>query len=443
MLTDFSKKLAFVSGLLWLAILAVLFYGDRVQTSVEFFSLEDQTVSSYTERMIFEFNRSVDTVEMEKTFFIDPAVDLELSWVGKKMVASFKEPLKEETSYTVRLGDYSAHFSTREKQLFYIDSSGENRQIWSYALTSASSEAMTPVDLLVVDYQITADGNTVVFFATPKNQITTEEDYSVFPNLYTLDLESLELRQLTEEVEDALNMYFKVSPDGQTILLNRLNLGEDGAPEGTELLVSERGKKFTSFWKQDLSGVTHEAIDFTADSRFIVAQDWNRFKIFPIEEGAYAEQDLGAYAKLLGFSSSRNRLLFLKWKEENSFALSNELIVFDANGGKEVLLQDLGVITDVEITEDAALVLITLEEIKNSDSGIYLYQAESQNLKRLDENNLFFELNLDLSLDEEWLAFERQLDLSNEGGGEIWIMNIDTGEELRLTVDGRSPQWRP
>lgn len=441
--TDFSKKLGFASLLLWLAIASVLIYGDRVQTSVEYFSLEDKSISPYAEQMTFEFNRSVDKDEMEKTFSITPETELELSWVGKKMVASFKAPLVEGQEYTVQLGDYENTFTTREKELFYIDSAGENRQILSYQLTSTEVEAITPEDLLVTNYQITADGNTIVFFGTPKEKVEEGDDYSLFPNLYSISLETSIVTQLSPDEENSLNMYFKLSPDGKTILLNRLNLAEDGAPEGTELLISENGKKFKLFWEQGLTGLTQDTIDFTSDSQFIVAHDWNRFKILPVKEDTYPEQDLGNYAEILGFTDSRNRLLFLKWKDDNLFAPSNELVVFDENGGKEIILEDLGVIGEVEMSKDGNRLVLILEEVNSPNTGIYLYETETEQLKRLDENNLLFEANLDLSLDEEWLSFESQLDITDEGGGEVWVMNMLTGEELMLTRDGRLPTWRP
>lgn len=438
--TDFSKKLAFASLLLWLTIAAVLIYGDRVQTSVEVFSLENKEVSAYTQQMSFEFNRSVDRNEIEKTFSITPELELELSWVGKKIVVSFKEPLLERQEYTVVLADYSGTFTTREKELFYIDSSSD--KIVSYKPTTTETQALTPEDLVVTDFQITADGNTLVFFATPRENFEKESS-SVFPNLYSLDLDTSELDMLSLNETQALNIYFKVSPDGKTILLNRLKLEEDGAPAGAELLVSEKGKSFKLFWKQGLTGITEDALDFTADSQFIVVHDWNRFKILPIKENAYTEQDLGSHAKILGFTDSRNRLLFLNWKDNNPFALSNELVAFDENGGKEVLLQDLGVIHEVEMSKDGQRLVLSLEEINNTDSGVYLYEVETKTLKRLDTNNLFFETNLDLSLDEQWLSFESQLDVSEKDGSEIWVMNISTGERLMLTHEGRLPKWRP
>lgn len=438
--TDFSKKLVFASLLLWLAIAAVLVYGDRVQTSVEYFSLEGKSISPYTEQMTFEFNRSVEREEIEKAFSITPEAEMELSWVGKKMVVSFKEPLLEGQEYSVQLANYENSFTTREKEIFYVDASTENRQILSYQLASAEAKSITPEDLYVTDYQITADGNTIVFFGTPKDKVEEEDDYSLFPNLYSIDLQTEELTVLMTDDENSLNMMFKLSPDGKVILLNRLNLAEDGAPEGTELLISEGGGKFKPFWRQPLYGDT---IDFTADSQFIVAHDWNRFKILPVKKDAYPEQDLGAYADVLGFTDSGNRLLFLKWKDDNLFALTNELVVFDENGGKDIFLEDFGVINDVEMSRDGNLSVLIMEEINSSNMGIYLFDANTNQVTALLSDNFLYETSLDLALDEEWLSYESHLDALDEGNGELWIMNILTGEKLQLTTSGRLPKWRP
>lgn len=433
----------FTSTLLWLAISAVLVYGDRVKTTVEFFSLEEKNVSSYTKQMTFEFNRSVQKEEMEETFSMEPKVKTELSWVGKKMVVTFEEPLLQGQNYFVHLGDFSGSFRTREKEIFYVDGSTDKRQIFSYLLSEGTTEALTPEDLYVTDYQFTQNGDTIVFFATPKEKVTQGGDYSLFPNLYSMDLDSGECDLLLAGEEDALNMMFKLSPDGETILVNQLYLNEDGAPDGAELLISEQGGRFKPFWKQELTGLYQGALYFTSDSQFVVVHDWNRFKLIPVKEGSFAEQDLGTYTDLLGFTDAGNRLLFLNWKDSNPYALTNEVVVFDENGGQEIVLSDLGVLQDLEMSQDGKRSVFTMESLDGSKFGIYKWEEDTRQLNTLFEKGLLLETNLDLALDEEWLAFETHLDVSENGNGEVWILNVQTGESNLITAAGRLPKWRP
>jgi Tol biopolymer transport system component len=446
---------------IWIAIILftliglMIMSGDSVVPQVKEFNLNGEQVSVLEGQMIFEFNREMNKASVEKNINISPSLSFQVSWVGKKLYLTLEEPLVYGTDYMLSLtGEdesakemeiFKANFSTRSKELFMIDTSSETRQIMSYNPETEEQKMITPKNLYVTAYDFAHEQNSIVFFAVEEQDLNSGADpaqnTSLFPELYSLDLFTKEIQQLTND-PNFLNFDFFIAPDGKTLALNRVELEEkSGPPIGfVKMWIGELESNFQKslepFWYNDLKA---EKIQFTGDSSWILGINNEGYILLPTTQTGGSPIFLGSFFDSFGFSNDGSKLLFTRWKDDNIFATTNELVLMYIDGSTEVLLENLGELASPVFDADSNEIYFTFTAVGGFESSLAKFSIETEEFTILDEAQGDRRFHLGVTADEKYIAYEKTLFSSATSFLELKDLVSD---EIVYSVSARAPKWR-
>jgi hypothetical protein len=232
--------------LLSLAIGLVILQGDAVKPSVRNFSWQNQQIGADDTSFSFTFSRPMDTKSVEDNLKIDPPLAGKVSWAGRRMVYTLVTPAPYGTPYKVQLQgardkfsekegkkktieSFTGAFRTRDRAMIYIGADKEELgRLVLYNLTQEQKKLLTPKDLVVMDFLPYPDGEKILFSAR-----TTQTQDLLSGQLYTtttgISTESKKPAEQAGKVDLVIDnkeyqvLKFDLSPDGQTIVLQRGN----------------------------------------------------------------------------------------------------------------------------------------------------------------------------------------------------------------------------
>ncbi|MFQ4145692.1 hypothetical protein [Chlorogloeopsis sp. ULAP02] len=256
-------RVAIALMLLLIAIIGLLILqGDAVKANVREFTWkhvqteerdistndtsQDKKIGAEYKTFILTFSRPMDTKSVEENLKIEPPLAGTISWAGRRMGYTFITPAPYGTTYKVQLKDakdkfaaqggrksvmqpFTTTFSTRDRILLYIGAEQEDQgRLVLYNLTQEQKKILTPKDLVVLDFQPFPDGEKILFSARPANNqdILSAQLYKVttgFAAPYHQNAESASKVDLILDNKEYQNLKFDLSPDGQTIVVQRGN----------------------------------------------------------------------------------------------------------------------------------------------------------------------------------------------------------------------------
>ncbi|MEP0909886.1 hypothetical protein NDI45_03000 [Leptolyngbya sp. GB1-A1] len=248
---------------LTLAIGGLIIKGDRAMARVRDFSWAGRQVGAEDTAFILTFSRPMDHSSVESNLKIDPPLSGKVSWAGRRMAYTLETPAPYGETYQVTLSgirdrftpahdphagnsQFSGTFRTRERAFVYLGVAGEEKgRLVLQNLTRQEKRILTPPNLAVMEFEPYPQGDRILFSATDSAQnmqnVLDQQLYTVSTGIQIESPASTptELKQgvapvavpakpagtinLILDNKDYQNLKFDLSPDGESIVVQRAN----------------------------------------------------------------------------------------------------------------------------------------------------------------------------------------------------------------------------
>lgn len=311
--------------LLTVAIGVTLWVGDHTRPVVRRFSWQDQEVRAGDRFFVLEFNRPMNRDSVQDNLKIAPALPGKFSWSGLRMAYTPLAPVPYGQTFTLSLADafdrfaaetgeaktiapFTGRFTTPPPAFLYVD--GTNRLRY-YDVQTKQNRAVT--DRPVVDFKPMGDGQRVI--------VAIEGERGPLDRrLYEVPLAG-GAPQLRIDSGDFQNLKFDISPDGNTLLVQRLNLKQPGqyglwAQQGESLkpLNNQPGGDFV----------------ITPDSESVAIAQGQGIAVLPLVPDAKPLDFLPQFGLVLDFGRSGRRAAVIRFNKD----FSRSLFVLDDTGNQ-------------------------------------------------------------------------------------------------------------
>jgi len=334
-----------------IVIAILLMSGVYTAPRVRSFSWQDKTVSAADTAFILTFNRPMDRESVENNLKIEPPLPGKISWAGRKMAYTLINPVPYGTNFNLQLigakdrfsgkgtavenQHFLGKFQSRDRAFAYIGVDGEEAgRLVLYNLTDLKKEILTPSRLVVMDFQPYPNRDRILFAASdrssPDHGFQEQKLYTVTTGMTPASsLEKDKQRQLRAGIietvldnRDYRNLKFDLSPDGQTIVVQRLNRR---VKRDFSLWVVRPGAK-----PQPLNSKPGGEFTITPDSRAIALTQGQGIAILPLDHdlkdvqpldflpqfGMVLDFALDGSAAMVKFNQDYTRSLFLLTNSE-------------------------------------------------------------------------------------------------------------------------------
>ncbi|BDI19799.1 hypothetical protein ANSO36C_56010 [Nostoc cf. commune SO-36] len=229
----------------------LILQGDVITARVREFTWQNQQIGAEDNSFTLTFSRPMEVKSVEDNLKIEPPLAGKFSWAGRRMVYTLVTPAPYGTNYKVQLQGakdkfaeqegknrviqpFAGSFRTRDRVILYIGTDQEEQgRLVLYNLTQEQKTVLTPKDLIVMDFESFPDGEKILFSArTSKNQdLLSAQLYTVTTGISGKSGQEVEPGgrvDLTLDSKDYQNLKFDLSPDGQTIVIQRGNKTNPG-----------------------------------------------------------------------------------------------------------------------------------------------------------------------------------------------------------------------
>ncbi len=309
-------------GILTILLVALLIPGNQTAPRIRNFSWQHQQVGSDDRAFILTFSRPMNHRSVAENLRIDPSLPGKISWAGRRMAYTLDQPIPYGQNFELQLqgardlfakpGEikslsepFIGNFCSRDRAFVYLGASPEDRgQLVLYNLTRTRARILTPKDLVVMDYKIYPQGDRILFSAVPRSD---NGKARLNPSLYQVSTgisrncsgqtdsstTALKLEQILP-TDQYQNLSFDLSPDGKTILVNRVNLQN---PSDSGLWIVREGRK-----PQPLGNQPGGNFLFTADSKTVALLQGQGVAILPLEPNAEPLDFIPKFEMLFDFT---------------------------------------------------------------------------------------------------------------------------------------------
>jgi len=464
----------FVGIVIFMAFFLLL--GDKTFPKVTKVNINNETVLASQRQIVFTFNRNMNRKSVEENFSVIPAVEGTLSWSGKNFaftpLASFpygkrfqikiNNEAKDEDGKTLDK-NFVYNFQTDNLRFAYLATDGDYAQDIVISNLKGEDLLVLPTrDYEMESFEVAPDGKKIYFLGKHQNQDNAE--------LFQIGLHDKKITQLTEE-KGFLNKAFQLSPDGRYLTLSRVEMSLNGeiASSIQLWLASTKDFQFKKFKSGRGAGLTPI---FTFDGTSLLYQNTEgNYELGIVDENVQDEPIfIGEYNEAYGFHPFKPLIAFTKYAEGDVFSLNNFLMLFNGDGTKITLPFGEGIARDTVFTSNGKKVLSIFSGPQDefNDVGsffplrifhLYSYDLESRELLQLtndigyseempvispDSRNLLF-LRFDTAdgnkmIDPAYRDMAASLG-SIENGGEIWLMDLVTGQMDSLGVRASKIQF--
>ncbi|MBO1346208.1 MAG: hypothetical protein EBE86_001835 [Hormoscilla sp. GUM202] len=287
-----------------IVIVILLMNGVYTAARVRNFSWQDKTVSAEDTAFILTFNRPMDRESVENNMKIEPPLPGKISWAGRKMAYTLTNPVPYGTSFNLQLlgakdrligqektvanQPFMGKFKSRDRAFAYIGVDGEEAgRLVLYNLTKQSKEILTPEKLVVMDFQPYPSRDQILFAASDRldadQGFLEQKLYTATTGITPASSRQKDKQRQAEagiietvlDNQDYRNLKFDLSPDGQTIVVQRINRRNSG---DVSLWVVRPGTK-----PQPLNSKPGGEFTITPDSRAIAMTQGQGIAILPLD----------------------------------------------------------------------------------------------------------------------------------------------------------------
>ena len=481
-------------GALTLAIGVLIFSGDHATARVRDFSWQNRQVGAEDRAFLLTFSRPMDPASVEENLTIVPDIPGKVSWAGRRMAYTLDSPLTYGESFSVTLGQaqdrfaadsaqssqfeaFQGRFETRKRAFLYIGSEGEeNGRLVLADLTAQNRTILTPANLMVLDFEPYPLGDRVLFSAsdtTDSTGLLNQNIYTVTTGIqpspppdFTADNPAPFWSRLLPQKaappgqlellldhQNYQNLKFDLSPDGRTIVIQRVNQ-QNPADFGPWVLQSNRSAEPLE---------TEPGGDFliAPDSRSLVMLQGEGTAIIDLEatksKGPRQPLDfLPDYGRVFDITSDGTAAAMVNFNQDDPEKRFTESLFWVTNQGKEEeLLRVTGAIIDAQFDPSNRLLYVLASDLiqdgsikGDTDGEPYIEQpmllvidVQSSSASKL--LLLPQQQRIHMSLAPDGMALLLDLDSDSLGTAELSSGEAPEGQPIWLLPLFEQPDQRP
>ncbi|MBD3881780.1 hypothetical protein IFO70_08445 [Phormidium tenue FACHB-886] len=353
-----------------LVITGIVLKGDRTAPQIRDFTWQDRQVGAEDTAFLLNFNRPMDHASVEQNLRIEPPLPGKFSWAGRRMAYTLESPAPYGKPFTLSLQGahdrfssasdrrtqiqpYRGQFRTRDRAFVYLGAEGaEAGRLVLQNLTAQQQAVLTPENLVVMDFKPYPEGDRILFSAiertTEVGGLLEQQLYSVttgIQNEAPADLlgaasspapaRPAAAAGKVERVldnKDYQNLKFDLSPDGKTIVVQRVSR-QNPSDFGIWILQPNQPPKPV---KTDPGG------DFliTPDSDALAMAQGQGMAILPLAETAEPLDFLPKFGMVLTFARDGSAAAMVKFNTDPNNPTRSLFLVNNQGTDKELLKTD-------------------------------------------------------------------------------------------------------
>lgn len=441
--------------LLSLLIGLLIWQGDGVKPSIRNFTWQNQQIGAEDTSFTMTFSRPMDAKSVEENLKIEPPLAGKVSWAGRRMVYTLLTPAPYGTNYKVQLQgakDQYSHkqgknlviqpftgtFRSRDRAILYIGINPEEQgQLILYNLTQEQKKVLTPKDLVVMNFEPFPDGEKILFSArTSKNQdLLSAQLYTVTTGISSKPDQQAQAPgrvDLILDSKDYQNLKFDLSPDGQTIVIQRGNRANPG-DFGLWMMptVSEKpGERPTA---KKLESQPGGDFRITPDSKAVAVAQGQGAAILPLEGDASKPLDfLPQFGLVQAFSKDGSQAAMVKFNTD----YTRDLFLVTNQGIQKPLLKTTGSILNCEFDPASPNLYCLLTQLVSKEQYIEQPYLVAIDLKTAQQKPLLLlpieqrNVQMSLSPDGLGLLFDQVVAQPITAPSSTSILKTDDGEAI-------------
>ncbi|HEY9749581.1 MAG TPA: Ig-like domain-containing protein [Allocoleopsis sp.] len=481
-----------IALMLLLAVLIglLVWSGDRSAPKVREFNWQNKQIGAEDTAFILTFSRPMDQTSVESNLKLDPPLPGKISWAGRRMAYTLIMPAPYGTKYQVQLQDaqdrftaegknraaiqpFLGQFRARDRAFAYIGVEGEEAgRLILYNLTQQQKRVLTAKNLVVMDFKTYPEGDRILFAATERSAnpqgALDQKLYTVTTGMYfnspgkaTKEPAKAGQLQLVLDSKDYQNLKFDLSPDGQTIVVQRVNQRNPG---DFGLWLLKAGAE-----PQPLQ--TQPGGDFliTPDSSALAFAQGQGLALLPLQPQADPLDFLPKFGMVLGFARDGSAAAMVKFNTN----YTRSLFLVTNQGIQKEILKTTGSILSAQFDPTKQVLYCLLTELLPGEdyrerpflAAIDLKTTAIKPLLRLPDGQRDIQINL--SPDGLGFLFDQTIAATKEQNGpnslrtddgkaiatsRLWLLPVtppgttDAPVQLQpeqLPLAGLHPRWLP
>ncbi len=367
----------------------ILLRGDVVTARVRDFTWQNQQIGAEDNSFALIFSRPMDTKSVEDNLKIDPPLAGKFSWAGRRMFYTLLTPAPYGTNYKVELQGakdkfaeqeaknqtiqpFVGSFRTRDRVILYIGTEQEEQgRLILYNLSQEQKRVLTPKDLIVMDFESFPDGEKILFSArTTKNQdLLSAQLYTVTTGVASKSEREVEPAgrvDLILDSKDYQNLKFDLSPDGETIVIQRGNKANPG-DFGLWFMpanIDVSGEKPTPKRLQSQPGGD---FTITPDSKAVAVAQGQGAAILPLQGDASKPLDfLPQFGLVQAFSKDGSQAAMVKFNTD----YTRDLFLVTNQGVEKQLVKTTGSIVNCQFDTASPTLYCLLTQLISKEQYI-------------------------------------------------------------------------
>nr|WP_309229535.1 hypothetical protein [Oscillatoria sp. FACHB-1407] len=481
----------------------LLLGGGHTAPRIRDFSWQNRQIGAEDTAFLLTFSRPMNHSSVENNLRIEPPLAGKFSWAGRRMAYTLETPAPYGTEFQLQLQGardrfseandtdaqiqpFAGTFQTRDRAFVYLGVEGEEAgRLVLYNLTHQQKKLLTPANLVVMDFEPYPDGDRILFSASDR---ATQDQGMLDQRLYTVTtgiqvkapaLSPFERQSapaptssgspqppgVIEEIldsKDYQNLKFDLSPNGQIIIVQRVNrtnpadfgLWQLKANQPPQPLQTEPGGDFL----------------IAPDSQALAMAQGQGMAILPLESGADPLDFLPKFGMTLSFARDGSAAAMVQFRADPGNPLRSLFVVTNQGTEKELLETNgsilnaqfdptnrllYGLITEripgEEYLEQPYLSVINLETTKRTDLLKLPIQRDIQMSLAPDGLGILFDQIVTRSPDEAPDSLLQSQDGGAIATSRLWFLplvmdkdgNPTKQEPQELPLPGLRPRWLP
>ena len=353
-------------------IVFFLIQGDRAVARVRDFSWQGKQVGASDSAFLLTFSRPMDHASVEQNLQIEPPLLGKFSWAGRRMAYTLEASPPYGQTFEVKLSNardrfssaddslqmqpFVGQFQTRDRAFVYLGVEGDEAgRLVLQNLTRQEKKVLTPNNLVVMDFQPYPNGDRILFSAIERNNssqrgLADQQLYTVTTGIQIQPPQDLSTNtpsrrssapsspqpagsiELILDNREYQNLKFDLSPDGHTIIVQRVNKQnpsefglwklQDNAPP--EPIETEPGGDFL----------------IAPDSQSLAMSQGQGMAILPFESGADPLDFLPKYGVILNFAQDGTAAAMVRFNRDPNNPTRSLFLVTNQGAEKELLTID-------------------------------------------------------------------------------------------------------
>lgn len=382
--------------LMSLAIAAMLILGSQALPKVKSFSWQDQPVKAEDVAFMLTFTQPMVPASVEENLVIEPPLDGKVSWAGRRMAYTLNAPAPYGENFEISLPTaealsgqdgfeaFETDFKTRDRTLAYIGASGEDAgRLILFNLTQQEKTILTEPGQTVLNFEPYPERDRILYSAVD-SEVTTDRIASA--QLYTVTTgisredtapawqfwqkeqpAEAGIVELVLDNRDFQNLKFDLAPNGETIVVYRVNYEKPSDAGPWVLKPGEAPRKMK----------TEPGGDFkiAPDSTSLLFQQGRGTAVIDLDPTeTVAESDsllldfLPEYGLTLDIADDGGSAAFVNFNQDDPEKRFTQSLYWVSNRGEEKqLLQTDGAILSAQFNENGDLLYCLVNRLSRSD----------------------------------------------------------------------------